>query len=197
MARARSQKITRLVWACLAASTTFHRAGLKIHARFSLTVWTFLLVVGSSLSYFRAKSQGLRQPAQLIHLDIDSESIGRWYGADVSLIGDAATVLGQLNAALADRPGREERAFGHEVSAVRSKIRAYKRQTMPNETKIMEAIRSVTERDAIFVGDVGVCNHRGANYCLDIYAQRSYIRAGVGRIGLWPAGSRRRQGGRS
>ena len=29
-----------------------------------------LLVVGSSLSYFRAKSQGLGQPPHLIHLDI-------------------------------------------------------------------------------------------------------------------------------
>ena len=39
----------------------------------------------------------------------------------------------------------------------------------------MEAIRAATERDAVFVGDVGVCNHRGANYCLEIYEERSYL----------------------
>ena len=143
-----------------------------------------LLVVGSSLSYFRAKSQGLRQPPQLIHLDIDSESIGKWYTAAVSLVGDAATVLGQLNAALEDRLDRQESAFVREVREVRSRIREYKRQTMPNETKIMETIRAVTDRDAIFVGDVGVCNHRGANYCLDIYAQRSYIAPAWGGLGF-------------
>ena len=143
-----------------------------------------LLVVGSSLSYFRAKSQGLRQPPQLIHLDIDPASIGTWYSADVRLAGDARTALGQLNDALADRPGRREEAYTSEVSEVRSKIREYKRRTMPNETKIMQAIRAGTARDAIFVGDVGVCNHRGANYCLDIYAPRSYIAPAWGGLGF-------------
>ena len=143
-----------------------------------------LLVVGSSLSYFRAKSQGLRQPPQLIHLDIDCEAIGKWYNAAVSLVGDAATVLEQVNIALADRVERRQAAYTREVREVRNKIKAYKRRTMPNETKIMEAIRAVTDRDAIFVGDVGVCNHRGANYCLDVYQQRSYIAPAWGGLGF-------------
>ena len=143
-----------------------------------------LLVVGSSLSYFRAKSQGLRQPRQLIHLDIDCEAIGKWYDAAVSLVGDAATVLEQLNIALADRVEHRQAAYTREVREVRNKIKAYKQRTMPNETKIMEAIRAVTDRDAIFVGDVGVCNHRGANYCLDVYQQRSYIAPAWGGLGF-------------
>ena len=143
-----------------------------------------LLVVGSSLSYFRAKSQGLRQPPQLIHLDIDCEAIGKWYNAAVSLVGDAATVLEQFNIALADRVERRQAAYTREVREVRNKIKAYKRRTMPNETKIMETIRAVTDRDAIFVGDVGVCNHRGANYCLDVYQQRSYIAPAWGGLGF-------------
>ena len=149
-----------------------------------------LLVVGSSLSYFRAKLQGLRQPPQLIHLDIDPEPIGMLYYAAVRLVGDAKTVLGQLSAALEDKVGhgdcgdREESGFAREVGEVRGKIREYKRLTMPNETKIMEAIRAATARDAIFVGDVGVCNHRGANYCLDIYEQRSYMIPAWGGLGF-------------
>ena len=143
-----------------------------------------LLVVGSSLSYFRAKSQGLPQPPHLVHLDIDSESMGKWYQAAVRLVGDAATVLDQLNAALADTVDRQETAFAREVNEVGRKIRQYKRLTMPNETKIMQAVRAVTDRSAIFVGDVGVCNHRGANYCLDVYAQRSYIAPAWGGLGF-------------
>ena len=149
-----------------------------------------LLVVGSSLSYFRAKLQGLRQPPKLIHLDIDSEPIGMLYSAAVRLIGDARTVLDQLSAALADKMGpgdaaeRTESGFAREIGEVRARIREYKRQTMPNETKIMEAIRAATARDAVFVGDVGVCNHRGANYCLDIYEQRSYITPAWGGLGF-------------
>ena len=52
-----------------------------------------LLVVGSSLSYFRAKSQGLRQPPQLIHLDIEPAVMDRWYTTTVRLVGDARTVF--------------------------------------------------------------------------------------------------------
>ena len=149
-----------------------------------------LLVVGSSLSYFRAKSQGLRQPPQLIHLDIEPAVMDRWYTTTVRLVGDARTVLSQLNGALADKASSEktvngnEKGFAAEVRAVRESIREYKRKTLPNETKIMEAIRAATERDAVFVGDVGVCNHRGANYCLEIYEERSYLIPAWGGLGF-------------
>ena len=149
-----------------------------------------LLVVGSSLSYFRAKSQGLRQPPHLIHLDIDCEPIGKWYAAEVRLVGDARMVLEQLNTVLADGTGPGDAAdgleasFAGEIREVRERIREYKRQTMPNETKIMEAVRAVAARDAVFVGDVGICNHRGANYCLEIYEQRSYVAPAWGGLGF-------------
>ncbi|MXX25200.1 MAG: thiamine pyrophosphate-binding protein, partial [Caldilineaceae bacterium SB0668_bin_21] len=149
-----------------------------------------LLVAGSSLSYFRAKSQGLRQPPQLIHLDIDAAPMDKWYEATVRLVGDARTVLEQLNCALEDRASSDktvngmEKGYASEVRAVRESIREYKRQTLPNETKIMEAIREATDRDAVFVGDVGVCNHRGANYCLEIYENRSYLIPAWGGLGF-------------
>ncbi|MDE0140228.1 MAG: thiamine pyrophosphate-binding protein [Caldilineaceae bacterium] len=149
-----------------------------------------ILVVGSSLSYFRAKSQGLRQPPQLIHLDIDTAPMDKWYATTVRLVGDARTVLEQLNGALANRESSDTTAKGVEegyaakVREVRERIREYKRRTLPNETKIMEAIRRVTARDAVFVGDVGVCNHRGANYCLDIFDERSYLIPAWGGLGF-------------
>lgn len=149
-----------------------------------------LLVAGSSLSYFRAKSQGLRQPPQLIHLDIDTAPMDRWYATTVRLVGDASTVLKELNAALDDEAGSGQASgvadgvFAGEVRAVREKIREYKRKTMPNETKIMDAIRAVAARDAVFVGDVGICNHRGANYCLDICEERSYLIPAWGGLGF-------------
>lgn len=149
-----------------------------------------LLVTGSSLSYFRAKSQGLRQPPQLIHLDIDATPMDKWYETTVRLVGDARIVLKELNAALENKPGpgqtagKKDGSYAEEVRAVREKIRAYKRKTMPNETRIMEAIRAVAARDAVFVGDVGICNHRGANYCLDICEERSYLIPAWGGLGF-------------
>ncbi len=143
-----------------------------------------LLVVESSISHFRVKSQGLVQPAHLIHLDIDPESMDKWYDTAVRLVGDAKAVLNQLNAALANKPNQLEAGFAAEIGAVRQRIKDYKRQIMPNETKTMEAIRSATDRDAIFVGDVSVCNHRGTNYCLDVYGQRTYMIPAWGGLGF-------------
>ena len=149
-----------------------------------------LLVVGSSLSYFRAKSQGLRQPRELIHIDIDDEPMDKWYTPSVRLLGDAKTVLKQIENRLSERTGRgqwgdgREPGFAEEVRRVGKGIRGYKQETMPNEVEIMAAIRGAASRDAIFVGDVGICNHRGANYCLEIYAQRSYLCPAWGGLGF-------------
>lgn len=100
------------------------------------------------------------------------------------LVGDAKTVLEQLNTALSSRNLQSDAAFEREVGKTRRRIIYYKRRTMPNETESMTAIRAAAARDAIFVGDVGVCNHRGANYCLDIYPQRSYIAPAWGGLGF-------------
>ena len=143
-----------------------------------------LLAVGSSLSWFRVKSQGLEQPANLIHLDIDPEPMGKWYDTSVKLVGDAGTVLRQLYDAVAGPSLRPDPGFAAEVERVRDEIRAFKRRTMPCETGIMETIRGAAARDAIFTGDVGICNHRGANYCLDAFGQRSYMTPAWGGLGF-------------
>ena len=143
-----------------------------------------LLVVGSSMSYFRVQSQGLRQPPHLIHLDIDPESIGKWYDVEVSLVGHAGVVLEQLNDAVAGRRAQLEDGFAAEIEVVRDDIRDFKKRTMPGETKIMQTIRDVVADDAIFVGDVSICNHRGSNYCLEIYGERSYMIPAWGGLGF-------------
>lgn len=143
-----------------------------------------LLVAGSSLSWFRVKSQGLEQPARLVHLDIDPEPMGKWYDTSVKLVGDAVTVLRQLDQAIAGNPPRPDPGFAAEVGQVREAIREFKRRTMPCETGIMEAVRAAAARDAVFTGDVSICNHRGANYCLDVYGQRTYMTPAWGGLGF-------------
>ncbi len=52
---------------------------------------------------------------------------------------------------------------------------------MPNQMRTMDAIRSVTARDAIFIGDANVATHRGAAFCLPVYEPRTYMTPQVGR----------------
>ena len=162
----------------------FPPGGLEDPRQSFIDTLEVLLVVGSSLSYFRAKSQGLRQPPRLIHLDIDPESMGKWYEPSVSLVGDAKVVLGQLNEGIADRKADLSPDFSAEVATVRRRISAYKREAMPGETRTMEAIRRATHRQAIFVGDVSVCNHRGTNYCLESFGERNYMIPAWGGLGF-------------
>ncbi|MCE2464247.1 MAG: thiamine pyrophosphate-binding protein, partial [Dehalococcoidia bacterium] len=48
-----------------------------------------VLVVGSSLPHSRTRALGLRLPSNLIHVDIDAESIGKVYDTAVGVVGDA------------------------------------------------------------------------------------------------------------
>ena len=143
-----------------------------------------LLVIGSSMSYFRVQSQGLRQPTHLIHLDIDPKSIGKWYDTEVPLLGHARIVLEQLNDAVAGGTAQLEDGFAAEIKCVRGDILDFKKRTMPGETKIMQTIRDMAAHDAIFVGDESICTHRGSNYCLEVYGERSYMIPAWGGLGF-------------
>ena len=143
-----------------------------------------VLVVGSSLSYARAKAKGLKLPPNLIHVDIDKESIGKLYDTAVGVVGDAGTVLGQLFSALEGKPSQLEAGFSQEVREVKQKTAKYWWEAMPNEMRTMEAIRGVTSRDAIFTGDANMAVHRGATYCLPAYEPRTYMTPQWGGLGF-------------
>ncbi len=134
-----------------------------------------LLVVGSSLSYVKTKTFGLKLPPNLIHVDIDSESIGKLYPTAVGVTGDARLVLEQLSAAVHGKTPRLEAGFAKEVKDLKARASAYWWQIMPNQMKTFEAIRSVTAHDAVFTGDANVAVLRGATYCLPVNDARSYF----------------------
>ena len=143
-----------------------------------------ILVVGSSLPYSRTKAAGLRLPSNLIHVDIDAESIGKVYETALGVVGDARVVLRQINAAIEGKSPQVVAGYDQEVRELKSKISDYRWRTMPNEMKTMQAIRNVAARDAIFMGDVAVCVHRGANFCLETYEPRTYMTSHWGGLGF-------------
>ncbi len=143
-----------------------------------------LLVVGSSLSISKIRDRGLRLPSNLIHVDIDAESIGKVYETAVGVVGDAKAVLRQLKAAVEGKSSRLPAAYDGEVRELKQRLGDYRRKLMPNQMKTMEAIRSVVARDAIFMGDVNVATHRGSNYCLDTYEPRTYMTSHWGGLGF-------------
>ena len=143
-----------------------------------------LLVVGSSLGYSRTKGGSLGMPPNIVHIDIDEETIGKIYGPAVGVVGDAKAVLVQINSAIQGKSSQIAPGFDQEVRDLKGKVSDYWRQGMPNEMKTMEAIRSVTARDAIFMGDANVATHRGATYCLQSYEPRTFMTPQWGGLGF-------------
>ena len=143
-----------------------------------------LLVVGSSLQHTRTKALGLQLPENLIHVDIDPDSVGKLYETAASVVGDARVVLGQLISAVQSEPSELDAGFGKETRRVKKKISDYWWGTMPNQMRTMKAIREATARDAIFVGDVNVATHRGSVYCLPIFEPRTYMTPAWGGLGF-------------
>ncbi|MDO8750787.1 MAG: thiamine pyrophosphate-binding protein [Dehalococcoidia bacterium] len=134
-----------------------------------------LLVVGSSLSYVKTKAVGLRMPPNLVHVDIDPDPMGKLYPASVGVVGDARMVLRQITAAVQGKTAQLAPGFRREVSEVKDKVSKYWWQFMPNQMRTMEAIRGVTARDAVFMGDASVSALRGSTYCLPATEQRTYF----------------------
>jgi acetolactate synthase-1/2/3 large subunit len=143
-----------------------------------------VLVVGSSMSLSKTKARGLNLPANLVHVDIDSDSIGKVYNTTQSVVGDAAVVLRQLGQAVQGKPSQLVAGFDQETRQAKDRIRDYRWSTMPAQMQTMEAIRGLTARDAIFLGDVNVATHRTANYCLEVYEPRSYLTSHWGDLGF-------------
>ena len=142
-----------------------------------------ILVVGMSPSQSMSKSRG-RLSAKLIHVDIDAETIGKVLEPTVAVVGDAKLALTRLHAAVAGKSSQLGAGFDTESRDLKKKISDYRRKVMPNQMKTIEAIRSVTARDAIFMGDVAVAVHQGANFFLEVYEPRTYMTSHWGGLGF-------------
>ena len=143
-----------------------------------------LIVVGSSLSQSKTVARGLKLPSNLIHIDIDPESIGKVYETSLGVVGDAKWVLDQINSAVQGKSSNLEDGFQQECHVLKDRLSEYRRSAMPNETGTMEIIRKAAARDAIFVGDVNVAVYRGANFCLETLEPRTYVTSHWGGLGF-------------
>ena len=81
-----------------------------------------VLAIGVALKSLTMSSGIALPPVPLIHVDAVRTNIGRWWHADVALVGDAKLVAGQLAEALADR-APEDKPW--HTAAMRAEIAAF------------------------------------------------------------------------
>ena len=90
-------------------------------------------------------------PSQLIHVDIDGCQIGRNVPASLGIVGNAQTVLAQLNAATAEMEPRRPSEWVGEVTGLPEQLKQAI-EDFPG-ARLARAMRHLLPRDAIVVGD--------------------------------------------
>jgi len=144
-----------------------------------------LLVVGSSLPYAHTKAWGLNLPNNLVHIDMDPETIGATYDTTVGITGDAKAVLAQLLSVITRKgPNSLSQNFTDSLPSLKAEHNLFWRSNMPNQAKTMDAIRDTVNRDAIFIGDVNMATHHGSNYLLPSYIPRTHHVSAWGGLGF-------------
>ena len=133
-----------------------------------------LLIIGSTMAYHRTIQQGLTLPDNIIQIDADPAEIGKNYPASVGIAADAKVALKQIISLLDSKPVSANPGYAQEIADLKEGIHRSLMEQYPNETRTLEGIRSVLDRDAIVVGDATVPNYR-ASRCMPFYEPNTYI----------------------
>ena len=134
----------------------------------------FALVLGSILPYRSTAGVGLKLPANMAHVLLDGDSIGKNYPAAVSLEANSGAVVRQLLDGIGSRDVSTGDAFGAEVASMRQEIYDRLKETWGNELRAFEAVRSVLPEDTIFSLDPTVPASRAIR-CLNISQPRTFM----------------------
>jgi thiamine pyrophosphate-dependent acetolactate synthase large subunit-like protein len=140
-----------------------------------------VLVVGSSLDEVETVYWKLPLPANLVHIDIASEVIGRNYPAALGLVGDAKVVLGQLLEALSgrnavDRPWPAERI-------ARARTEAIDLVRDRPGYQFVQAMRQALDADATITNDASNANGWVLAYLPRSQPRTSYITRSLAALG--------------
>jgi thiamine pyrophosphate-dependent acetolactate synthase large subunit-like protein len=131
-------------------------------ARVMLEEADLLLVVGSSLDEVETGRWTLPLPANLIHIDICPEMIGRNYPAAVALRGDAKVVLAQLLEALTSRPAAERPSPAARIAAFKQQILEKVRHKPCFQ--FVDALQQALPADAMLTNDASLMNGWALTY---------------------------------
>ena len=120
-----------------------------------------ILVIGTPFDFRLGYGKRLAADARVIQVDLDYGELGHNRGVDVGITGDAAAVLGQLNAALGKvSPGRTrawlEQLRTAEKKALEADLPLMNSDAVPiHPLRLAKEINDFLTEDSIFIGDGG------------------------------------------
>ena len=134
----------------------------------------FALVLGSILPYRSTVGVGLKLPANMAHVLLDGDSIGKNYPATVALEANSRAVVRQLLDGIGSRDVTKGEDLRSEAASMKQEIYTRLKDTWGNELRTFEAIRGVLPEDTIFSLDPTVPASRAIR-CLNINHPRTFM----------------------
>ena len=134
----------------------------------------FALVLGSILPYRSTVGVGLKLPANMAHVLLDGDSIGKNYPATVALEANSRAVVRQLLDGIGSRDVTKGEDFRSEAASMKQEIYTRLKDTWGNELRTFEAIRGVLPEDTIFSLDPTVPASRAIRW-LNINHPRTFM----------------------
>lgn len=133
---------------------------------------------------------------KLIQIDIQPEEIGKSYGVDVGLVGDAKATLAALKAEVEKNPPRSEDVVAAQAKLTAEREATWKEQLRESQenngtpihpARLLKEISDIAPEDTVFVTDVG-WNKNGAGQQIEVYQPGAFITsAGMATMGYAPA----------
>lgn len=118
--------------------------------------------------------------ATLIHIDIDQSEIDKNVKTDYHVIGDAETVLGELEILIEDKKHDE---WFDEINTFRRDIPYSTGGDKIHPKEIMDILSEVAGEDGLFVTDVGQHQMWAAQYLHHVKAENFLTSGGLGTMG--------------
>jgi thiamine pyrophosphate-dependent acetolactate synthase large subunit-like protein len=141
-----------------------------------------LIAVGTRFTEEATRGWTTKIPDNLVHIDVDADTIGRSYPARTGVVGDAKAALQRLTDGLAARGGGPK-AGADQAARVNADTEGYYRGIRPEETQVLDDIQRALPRDTIVVSDATRVNYWASVYTR-FYEPGTWIYPGAGTLGL-------------
>jgi len=133
-----------------------------------------MLAVGTRFSSLSMKHWNLKVPENLIHVDIDSEVIGKNYPTKVGILGDAKSVLQQISDRIELTPQVDRFDWRRTVEELKVSAWEELKTSCPTEVRAVMDIRGALERDAIVAADTTILSY-WMQRIFPVYQPRTFL----------------------
>ena len=153
----------------------------SVAANMALNDADVVITVGSRFSDRVALAPSkFAKKATMIHIDIDQSEIDKNVKTDYHIVGDAETVLGELEGLLEEK--KHDDWFDH-IKTLRRDIPYSTGGDMMHPKEIMDIISEEAGEDGLFVTDVGQHQMWAAQYLHHVKAENFLTSGGLGTMG--------------